>query len=284
MGGRLDATNVIKAPLACIITSISLDHTAYLGTTIREIAGEKAGIIKAGVPVIYDGHDAAAAEVIRGKAEAMGSPSFCLKPEVYRAVKVDSTGTAFDYRMPDGEIVRLKIPQIAEYQMMNASLAYFTLRVLSDRIRIGGKNLEEGLLHMYWPCRMETVADRVVIDGAHNADGVAEFVKTVQHFRTEGEITLLFSAVADKRYAAMIGELVEGIRPEHVVTTKISGSREVSEDRLAQLFRDAGCADVRSYPTPGEAYEAALGIRGTGWLFCVGSLYLAGELKKYIAK
>lgn len=281
MGGRLDATNVIRQPLACIITSISLDHTEYLGETIPEIASQKAGIIKPGVPVVFDGHDDAASAVIRKRAEELGSPAYELEREMYRVVATTTQGLTFDFGRPGEESVRLSIPQAAEYQMMNAALAFFTMRLLTGVHHISEDRLIAGTAAMRWPCRMETVMDGIIIDGAHNADGIAEFVRTVEHFHKDHEITLLFSAVKDKRYEDMVRELAEGIRPERVVTTKISGYRELSEDVLADLFIKAGCGEVIAEPSPERAFDIARAIKGDGMMFCVGSLYLAGELKKY---
>ena len=282
MGGRLDATNVIRHPLASIITSISLDHTEYLGDTIPEIAFEKAGIIKEGVPVIFDGHDGEASEVIRKRAEGLGAPCYELTPAMYHAVRTTKEGVTFDFTPDDTAAVRLRIPQIAEYQMMNASLAFFTMKLLEKVHRIPEEKLATGLYRMKWPCRMETVLPDVIIDGAHNADGIAEFVRTVEHFHKDQEITLLFSCVRDKRYRDMIRELVEGIHPDRVITTRISGYREISEDELAELFRDDGTEEVFSEPSPERAFDLALALKEDGMLFCVGSLYLAGELKAYL--
>ncbi|MGN0433592.1 MAG: bifunctional folylpolyglutamate synthase/dihydrofolate synthase [Bilifractor sp.] len=282
MGGRLDATNVIRHPLASIITSISLDHTEYLGDTIPEIAFEKAGIIKEGVPVIFDGHDGEASEVIRKRAEELGAPCYELTPAMYHAVRTTKEGVTFDFTPDDTAAVRLRIPQIAEYQMMNASLAFFTMKLLEKVHGIPEEKLATGLSRMKWPCRMETVLPDVIIDGAHNADGIAEFVRTVEHFHKDQEITLLFSCVRDKRYRDMIRELVEGIHPDRVITTRISGSREVSEDELAELFRNDGAVAVFSEPSPERAFDLALALKENGMLFCVGSLYLAGELKAYL--
>ena len=102
--------------------------------------------------------------------------------------------------------------------------------------------------------------------------------------RKKSEITILFTAVADKHYHEMIGEICEGIHPSHVVATQIDGSRVVPAEVLAEDFRKAGCTDVCAEPEIGAAYEKALGKKGSGMLFCVGSLYLAGELKAYLAK
>lgn len=284
LGGRLDATNVVEKPLACIITSISRDHTEYLGDTLEAIAGEKAGIIKAGVPVIYDTSQPGPASVIAAKAKEMGSPAWPMEPSFYEMKTQSREGITFTFAYPGGEKAELAIPYVAKYQMMNASLAFYTMHILQDVHDIPKNVLAEGLSKIKWPCRMEMAAPGVIIDGAHNEDGIAQFVSTAGYFAKENEITILFTAVADKHYHEMIGEICEGIHPSHVVATQIDGSRVVPAEVLAEDFRKAGCTDVCAEPEIGAAYEKALGKKGSGMLFCVGSLYLAGELKAYLAK
>lgn len=284
LGGRLDATNVVEKPLACIITSISRDHTEYLGDTLEAIAGEKAGIIKAGVPVIYDASQPGPASVIAAKAKEMGSPAWPMEPSFYEMKTQSREGITFTFAYPGGEKAELAIPYVAKYQVMNASLAFYTMHILQDVHDIPKNVLAEGLSKIKWPCRMEMAAPGVIIDGAHNEDGIAQFVSTAGYFAKENEITILFTAVADKHYHEMIGEICEGIHPSHVVATQIDGSRVVPAEVLAEDFRKAGCTDVCAEPEIGAAYEKALGKKGSGMLFCVGSLYLAGELKAYLAK
>ena len=284
LGGRLDATNVVEKPLACIITSISRDHTEYLGDTLEAIAGEKAGIIKAGVPVIYDASQPGPASVIAAKAKEMGSPAWPMEPSFYEMKTQSREGITFTFAYPGGEKAELVIPYVAKYQMMNASLAFYTMHILQDVHDIPKNVLAEGLSKIKWPCRMEMAAPGVIIDGAHNEDGIAQFVSTAGYFAKENEITILFTAVADKHYHEMIGEICEGIHPSHVVATQIDGSRVVPAEVLAEDFRKAGCTDVCAEPEIRAAYEKALGKKGSGMLFCVGSLYLAGELKAYLAK
>lgn len=284
LGGRLDATNVVEKPLACIITSISRDHTEYLGDTLEAIAGEKAGIIKAGVPVIYDASQPGPASVIAAKAKEMGSPAWPMEPSFYEMKTQSREGITFTFAYPGGEKAELAIPYVAKYQKMNASLAFYMMHILQDVHDIPKNVLAEGLSKIKWPCRMEMAAPGVIIDGAHNEDGIAQFVSTAGYFAKENEITILFTAVADKHYHEMIGEICEGIHPSHVVATQIDGSRVVPAEVLAEDFRKAGCTDVCAEPEIGAAYEKALGKKGSGMLFCVGSLYLAGELKAYLAK
>ena len=248
LGGRLDATNVVEKPLACIITSISRDHTEYLGDTLEAIAGEKAGIIKAGVPVIYDASQPGPASVIAAKAKEMGSPAWPMEPSFYEMKTQSREGITFTFAYPGGEKAELAIPYVAKYQMMNASLAFYTMHILQDVHDIPKNVLAEGLSKIKWPCRMEMAAPGVIIDGAHNEDGIAQFVSTAGYFAKENEITILFTAVADKHYHEMIGEICEGIHPSHVVATQIDGSRVVPAEVLAEDFRKAGCTDVCAEP------------------------------------
>ena len=278
MGGRLDATNVIRDPLVTVITSVSMDHTQYLGETVREIAGEKAGILKRGVPVIYDACDPEVCDVIEKKAAETGSPAYPLSRDRNRDIQITEKGTIFRFLEDDGSSRILQIPQFAPYQVVNAALAWYTLRNLEQQIPLSEEARMDGLTRISWPCRMQAVAPGVFIDGAHNPDGTAAFIESVRRIRSSCEVTLLFSAVNDKRYTDMIRELAEGIRPENVVTTRISGARAVPEEKLADLFRQNGCRHVYAERSPEKAWEKAKTLRKDGLLFCVGSLYLAGEI------
>ena len=274
LGGGKDPTNCVQNPLACIITSISIDHVQYLGDTIPAIAGEKAGIIKPGVPIIYDGHVEDAANVIAARAEELGSKSYALMPEQYELKAQTREGITFTF---EGE--ELQIPYIAEYQMMNASLAYFTMKKLQHIHGICDEKLKEGIKNVTWPGRMETILPGVIVDGAHNADGVAQFVKTVHQFRQNNRVVLLFSAVSDKEYDKMIQIICEDIKPHAIVTTQITGERQVTAEVLADLFKKNGASDVFVEAEVGKALKKALELQEDGMVFCVGSLYLIGEIK-----
>ena len=274
LGGGKDPTNCVEKPLACIITSISIDHVQYLGDTIPAIASEKAGIIKPGVPIIFDGHVEDAADVIEARAAELNSPSYKLMPNQYELKEQTRNGIKFEF-----EGTELQIPYIAEYQMMNASLAYFTMKNLQEIHGISDDKLKEGIKNVTWPGRMETILPGVIVDGAHNADGVAQFVKTVHQFRQNNRVVLLFSAVSDKEYDKMIKLICEDIKPHAVVTTQITGERQVTAEVLAGLFEEYGAENVISVAEVGEALKKALELQQDGMVFCVGSLYLIGEIK-----
>lgn len=281
LGGRLDATTAVEAPEVCVITSISKDHMQYLGNSVREIAGEKAGILVPGVPVIYDGNDPEAAAVIRERAGILGCPAFAVRREDTEIRK--NTREGIDFSLDStyyGDTV-FSIPFIAGYQVMNAALALKTMEVERERIPASMKAISDGLGRTRWQGRMETILPGVIVDGAHNEDGVEKFVETADHFQGEYPLTLLFSAVDDKDYRDMIWTICSRIRFRHVVITQVGGSRMVPAGVLAGVFREAGCMSVEVCEEVSQAFERALEVKGgDGMLFCVGSLYLVGEIKK----
>jgi dihydrofolate synthase/folylpolyglutamate synthase len=257
LGGRLDATNAVEHPIACVITSISLDHTQYLGGTIAEIAGEKAGIIKTGVPVIYDDNREEASAVIAAKAAEAGA----------NAYPVGETA------IPD------QVEFGAPYQNMNAALALKVLEVL----QLPGITEEiclRGLEKVRWPGRMERVSEHIWLDGAHNPGGIEAFIRAVKA-QTGENVHLLFAAVSDKDYKEMIHELCENLPLASVTVAHLDSARATDQSRLAAFFREGGCAEVEAFPDVREALRAALGRRtGEERLYIVGSLYLIGEIKQ----
>ena len=285
LGGRLDATTAVEDPAACVITSISFDHMQYLGNTIAEIAGEKAGIIVPGVPVIYDGNNPEAAQVIRKQAEALGSPYYEVKKENTEILRNTSAGIDFCMENEYYGNTAFSIPFIAGYQVMNAALALKTAEVLKDMVNLPKDSVLRGLRETRWQGRMETVLPGVIVDGAHNEDGVEKFVETAEHFQKDYPLTLLFSAVDDKDYTDMIRTVAGRIRFQHVIVTQVGGYRKVPAEQLAVIFRKEGCLCAESCEDVESSFRRALEYRGKeGMLFCVGSLYLVGEIKAIIQK
>ena len=284
LGGRLDATNSVLSPMACVITSISLDHVEYLGDTIEKIAGEKAGIMKKGVPVIFDSNRKEAAEVIKARAEELGCPWYEVKESRQKLLNYTPEGIRFLSASGVYGETELFVPFIARYQMMNAALALETMGVLREEHGLEKETLIKGIGGAKWQGRMETILPGVIVDGAHNEDGIARFVETVSYFQKEYPITLLFSTVADKEFPDMIKRVCKGLQFANVVTTEIWGSRKQSAKELAELFRLNGCSQVFVEPNPGKAFELAYEKKGDGLLFVVGSLYLAGEIKDYVRR
>ena len=287
LGGRLDATTAVPHPLVCVITSVSRDHVQYLGDTVAQIAAEKAGIIVPGVPVVYDANDPTVAKVISDAALCAGSRA--VPVDVYDTIVKKKSRAGIDFSLDNDYYDKntvFHLPFIAEYQVMNAALAVRTLNVMSEcgQITVTREDVIRGIADTSWPGRMETVLPGVVLDGAHNEDGIRRFAETAEFFAGDFPINLMFGAVNDKEYQNMIGLIAEKIRPESVVTTQIGGARQVPAEELAEVFRQEGCADVTAEPDPKKAFHLALKKRPEdGLLFCVGSLYLVGEIKKEVA-
>lgn len=284
LGGRLDATNSIAHPLVTVITSISLDHTEYLGDTIAAIAGEKAGIIKEGVPVVYDASCPESAEVIRKKAEELHAPAYGITSKMYKISK--TTKKHIDFCIDCGyyDCIELTISSVAEYQVKNAAEAVTAIRVMEQGGEFSDEVIRSGIEKMRWQGRMEQVLPGVIIDGAHNEAGVEEFVKTARRLEADDPVTLLFAAVGDKDYRHMIETICRELRLERVIVTEVGGYRSVDVRKPEALFREFGQKQVTACPDVEEAFDEAMKEKGDGILFCVGSLYLVGSIKSILKK
>lgn len=290
LGGRLDATNVVENPLACVITSISLDHIMYLGDTIEAVAGEKAGIIKRQVPVIYDDTVPEASEVIReravqmaSKAYPVGKGDFSILETKDQGLSIRAEGEAAQAFAAAGPLV-LEIPFEAPYQAENAMLAVKTAVVLGQRergFRLTEAQITEGIRTARWAGRMERAGENLYLDGAHNPGGIKAFIQAAASMaaRQKKKAYLLFGAVSDKDYRAMARLLCEGISWAGIGVVHIDSSRSMDTEVLAEAFSQAYKGPVRVFETAGEALREMKKQAGDELLFCAGSLYLIGELK-----
>lgn len=280
LGGRLDATNVVRRPLLTVITSISLEHTEILGDTIAAIAGEKAGIIKPGVPVIFDGNEPEAAEVIARVAREQGAPMEKISADNIKILLSD--GKNIDFSLESRyDVTKVSIPFSAEYQVRNGALALAAANRLKDSLPITNKGIRKGFSKVRWPGRMEEVLPDVYLDGAHNVSGVKAFLLAVKGL-TDKPSVLLFSMVKEKDYKEAIRLLCREGRWDEIILTKISDNKRALETaELEQCFREETDSTVLTIEEPERAYALALAYRKPGQkLFCTGSLYLIGELKK----
>lgn len=295
LGGRLDATNVVKSPAACVITSISLDHMEYLGNTVEQIAAEKAGIIKPGVPVIYDCTDGRAAAVIAARAEELNCPAFPVgeesfcglrreKGRLFLAKNREASGSAPAISKADSEYT-LEIPFAARYQAVNAMLAVRAAELLG----ISWEAVKRGIGRASWPGRMEEIAPGVYLDGAHNEGGIRAFAQAASEL-SRGRRILLFAVVSDKEYGEMADILLREFAPDVLILTQISCRRGLDigalEKAAAEAARRAGGGpQLLIRPSVEEAFALALEEKGQGdTVFCAGSLYLIGEIKDVIRR
>ena len=286
LGGRLDATNAIDNPALAIITSISLDHTAILGDTIEKIAGEKAGIIKPGVPVFFDGSSKKAAEVIKAKASELGVSCREVTKNAYEIQEVHRKYIAFSRRSAYDKDVIFQVPMCGCYQAMNAELALEASEYLLAGEEIHMDRWKEALAELHWEGRMERVGAHITVDGAHNPGAMEAFVESVKALdeSERGEMVLLFSAVSDKKYDQMIEYLCKNLEIKACVVTQIQDERGVPAEELAEIFRKYTEKPVYCKEELEEALKIAKKERGeSGEIYCLGSLYLVGMIKKLLA-
>lgn len=284
LGGRLDATNAVEHPAVTVITSVSMDHMEYLGDTIEAIAGEKAGIIKEQVPVVYWSGDEKAASVVEERAAQLHAPVIPVSGKNYEILKIAHKNIDFCAfcRYYENRIFSLSFS--APYQVANAVLALETVSCLNEgweqEMQISEEAIEKGLRCAVWQGRMEEVCPGIIVDGAHNEDGVRAFVEAVRAGGETEEKYLLFSAVKEKDYEKMARLLCEGIAWKKIILTEIQGGRRLACDILNTLFSQYTEAEIVTCPDIRTAFAEARRITGDdGVLYCAGSLYLVGEIK-----
>ncbi len=299
LGGRLDATNVIEGPEVCVIASISLDHTEILGDTVSQIAGEKAGIIKKGCPVVYDDSVPEASAVIQRIAKEQDAPAYPVNPKDFEIV--DRSPSSLEFQMKRGYFSGecFRVPFVADYQAMNASLAVAAAWALQRRQTEGGfavqnpskrgKSLSwigkvrQSLLHTSWPGRMEPVLPGVYMDGAHNDDGIRVFIETVRKLPCSGKKYLLFSAVVEKDYRTMIDEICSQADFDGFILTELDSYRALPLADIRKAFEGRTDQPVWSFDSIEEAFAFAREKKETDdFLFIAGSLYLAGSIKELL--
>lgn len=286
LGGRLDATNAVEKPALSIITSISLDHTAILGDTIRKIAFEKAGIIKPKVPVFFDGSNKEAAEVIRTKGEELGVYCREVTNHAYEIQEVHRKYIAFSRRSAYDKDVIFQVPMCGCYQAMNAELALEASEYLLAGEEIHMDRWKQVLAQLHWEGRMERIGAHITVDGAHNPGAMQAFVESVKALdeSERGEMILLFSAVSDKKYDEMIEYLCRNLDVKAYIVTQIEDERGVPVEELADIFRRYTDRPVYCKERLEDAVRTALDKRGeSGEIYCLGSLYLVGMIKKLLA-
>ncbi len=282
LGGRLDATNVVSQPLLTIITSISQEHTEILGETIEEIAAEKAGIIKTGVPVIFDGNEPKAAAVILQVAKEKQAPAEMVSDDTIKILLND--GKNIDFSVESRyDVTRVRIPFPAEYQAMNGALALAAAGRLKEQLPITNDAIVRGFQKVTWSGRMEEIYPDVYLDGAHNIAGVQVFLQAVGKIAQEPSV-LLFSMVKEKDYREAIRMICMSEQFSRIILTEISDNpRALSIEELERCFTEVMGQDIEliTIREPEQALEQARRDKKPGQkLFCAGSLYLIGELKK----
>lgn len=281
LGGRLDATNSVFRKEAAVITRIGLDHTAYLGDTLSEIASEKAGIMKAGAPAVCWGSDAQVEGVFSEYATNQQIPIFFVSKNDYTFLKFNHKSIDFSYQSLYYDSIRLRLNTCAFYQMENAAIALRALEVVMGEGNLPVEAMQRGIAEAFWAGRMEEILPRVYVDGAHNSDGIRAFLETVER---DGftDRHLLFGVMQDKDYGLMAKQIAASGLFADIAVVRPQNTRAVETDILKDIFVGTGCS-ITSYETAGEAFHKLLSEkRENEPLYIAGSLYLVGEIKELL--
>jgi len=298
LGGRLDSTNVCL-PEVAVVTSISLDHTRQLGDTLAEIAREKAGIIKPGVPTISGVKEDAPREVIeqacldRGSrlAEVNRDFSFIYHPP--RDVGQTSALARFDYRehQPSGSAKwkDVTLGLLGHHQAANAAVALATLFELRQQgWHISDEAIRSGFANLQWPARVEVIARRpaVVLDAAHNVASVEALVRTLSESFTARRRILVFATAQDKDAAGMLGVLMEHF-DELLVTSYRDNPRAMPTEQLGEIARAViqgrsnNNTPLTLWNDPRDAWEHLRGtVEQTDLVCCTGSFFIAADMRR----
>ncbi|MDD2463785.1 MAG: bifunctional folylpolyglutamate synthase/dihydrofolate synthase [Desulfobulbus sp.] len=285
MGGRLDATNVVT-PLVSIITDISRDHEQYLGNTIAAIAGEKAGIIKPGLPVVFSGREPEALPVIVARCLQQKSPLYLFGRDFHG----QAVAEGLDYTALAGSHHHYPLRLSGAHQGINTSLALGALEILQHELPLSQDQIRTGLDQVKWPGRMELVHAtcegknrRILFDGAHNEAGVTQLCQSLSHGFPRDRLLLIWGNMADKAMGPAFERILAFT--DSLILTRAESERSADpqtlKDRLPQCIQEkAHCIE------PAEsALEHALALSTEYDLICVsGSLYLVGILRHLLLK
>ncbi len=271
MGGRLDSTNIIREPLLSVITGVALDHTAFLGDTVAAIAGEKAGIIKAGRPVLLGGTDETVHAVVAQAAADKHAP---LTTVAYTSLAVKAAtldGTVLDY----GRYTDVRLSLLGTYQPLNAAAVLCAVELLrAQGLCIPDTAVYEGLATVTWPARFELLRrdPPILFDGAHNAQGIDAAVVAVKHYFGDDRVYVVTGVLQDKDYTAIAERLGEIACRAFVLTP--DNPRALAGEAYAALLEECG-VPATAYPSAQEAYAAAVAAADADRcpLVCLGSLY-----------
>lgn len=278
LGGRFDATNVIKEALVSVITTISYDHMDRLGDTLEKIAYEKAGIIKDGADVVVYPQSSEAMKVIYDVCDDKGAK---LHTVDYSSVKIKDfsiDGQEFSYR----EWKDLYISLLGEHQVRNAVTALSVIELLREKgYDISEESIRKGLINAKWPGRLEVLSKNPVflIDGAHNGEGALALSRVLKAYFSGKKILFIIGALKDKDVKSIIQPTLS-VASGYITVTPDS-PRAMPAKELAD-FISQYCKNVMDNDTIEEAIKTALKLVSTDGIICAyGSLYYIGKIRSF---
>jgi dihydrofolate synthase/folylpolyglutamate synthase len=268
LGGRLDATNVVE-PELCVITPIDFDHEALLGKSLDAIAGEKAGILKPGVPVVFAAQRPEAQATLDRRAAELGVPVTKAAEKWHSDdVKCHARGCKFTLR--DGRTLHVECPLPGAHQLANAVVAVAAL----DQLHVPTPSIERGIAGTRWPGRLQVVSEspEVIVDGAHNPAGARALAEYIGCFYRGRRVVMIYGAMRDKAVAEMAGILFSCA--DDVIATAPDQSRAVDPETIRELTDHPNLTTALNLA---EALEIAWRVPSNPAIFITGSLFLVGE-------
>ena len=285
LGGRLDSTNVIT-PILSVITSISFDHTNLLGNTLEEIATEKAGIIKSGIPTVIYPQEEVAEIVISSKCQELDSKLYKINKEdakLINIIKEDKIYQQVKVKLDDEYDV--KLPLLGEHQILNLAVALKALEVIKDKApKLNRESIVKSLATVRWNGRLEIMSNSpyVVIDGAHNIQGITQLDKNIKKYFEYKDMYLILGILADKDVEHMVKVITPKAKKVFTVTPN-SMRAETAEELMNEVKKyNESCEAYNDYK---NAFEDALKLcKKDDLLLISGSLYMIGEMRGIIKK
>ena len=279
LGGRLDATNVIT-PKVSVITSLSYDHMAVLGDTLAKIAGEKAGIIKPGVPVVSAPQDNEALEVLERVAKERSCP-FILVGRDVQFERLTSSLDGQSLRITDlrASTLKIQLPLLGEHQIQNAATAYAALK--TSGLEISDQAIREGFSQVKWHARFEVVRrdPPVIFDSAHNQDSFEKLRQALDEYFPGRQVYLIFGASEDKNIPGMFQEMKGKIRK--LIVTRADHPRALQPEDIIRLADQAGLEAEATTPVE-TAFRRALenSEKDGSIVLSAGSMFVTAEVMK----
>ncbi len=272
LGGRLDATNVVD-PELCVITPLDFDHESFLGRSLEAIAGEKAGILKPGVPAVFARQRPEAARVLEARARELAIPVARTADWRIEDLQLDARGSRFG--LSGERSLRIHCPLAGEHQVENAVAAAAAL----VRLGVADAAIEAGIAAAEWPGRLERVSERpeIILDGAHNPAGARALAAYIGRFYAGRRVRLIFGTMRDKAVDEIAGILFP--LAQQVIVTAPEQARALAPEAVRQL---AGHPEVETAPGIAEALAMVSGAGPSDAIFITGSLFLVAEARDRI--
>jgi dihydrofolate synthase / folylpolyglutamate synthase len=269
LGGRLDATNVVR-PELCVVTQVDFDHEAWLGRSLEAIAGEKAGILKPGAPAVFSQQRPEAERVLEARAAELGIEVSRTRGWTVRGLELDARGSRF--RLEGARQLEIRCPLAGEHQVENATTAAAAL----SRIGIPDEAIEQGIAAARWPGRLERVSERpeIILDGAHNPAGARALAAYIDRFYAGRNVRLIYGAMRDKAIEEIGGVLFP--RARQVILTAPRQARALSPEAMRDV---ADHPDMRVAAALPDALEMVKDAGAEDVVFITGSLFLVAEAR-----